>query len=360
MLTSLEIVAGVLIWCVVLWDGFATVVLPRTVAPMKRLSGRFYRRSWLVWAAAGRRIHSPELQLTYLAVYGPLSVMFLLLIWVGFLLFAFAIIYHGLAPRFQAAHGSVGFGALLYTSGSTFLTLGLGDITSADPVARFFMILEAGTGYTFLGLMISYMPVLHQAYAAREIENTLIHSRTGHPPSAVKVLHFYCGIERADVLRGNLRDAERWMAETLQSHLSHPVLTFYRAQHREQSWLVSMTILLDTAAVLLASADGLLKAQASITSRMGLRLLKDLTHAMAIEVDPTCSRRLTSSDMPGLRSALADAKLNLSLDESACTEVLQAVQRYDAYLSALSRWLLIPLPAWSSDFGRESTEREQP
>jgi hypothetical protein len=353
MLTSLEIVAGVLIWCVVLWDGFATVVLPRTVAPMKRLSGRFYRRSWLIWAAVGRRIHSPELQLAYLAVYGPLSVMFLLLIWVGFLLVAFAMIYHGFAPRFQAAHGSIGFGALLYTSGSTFLTLGLGDITSTDPVARFFMILEAATGYTFLGLMISYMPVIHQAYAAREVGNVLIHSRTGHPPSAIKVLHFYGGSERSEVLRGNLRDAERWMAETLQSHLSHPVLTFYRAQHRAQSWLVSMTILLDTAAVLLASADGLLKAQASITFRMGLRLLKDLTDAMTIEIDPTCSKRLTSRDLPGLRSALVDAKLDTSLDPKACTELLQAVERYNVYLSALSRWLLIPLPAWSSDFGEE-------
>jgi hypothetical protein len=349
MLSRVEIAVGLLIWFGVLWDGFATVVLPRTVAPMRRVSGRFYRQSWLVWAAVGRRIRPPELQWGFLAVYGPLSVMFLLLIWVGFMLFAFALIYHGLGPRFQADRAPIGFGTLFYMSGSTFFTLGLGDVTSTDPVARFFMILESGTGYVFLGLLISYMPVLHQAYGAREVGDMLIRSRTGQPPSAIKVLHRYSGSERAEILRGNLRDAERWMAETLQSHLSHPVLTFYRAQHRGQSWLVSVATLLDTAALLVVSADGVLKAQATISYRMGLRLLQDLNDALSIKVDPTCSIRLTSSDLPALRAALIDARLPVSLEPSACIELLDAVRRYDVCLSALSRWILIPLPAWISD-----------
>ena len=43
-------------------------------------------------------------------------------------------------------------------SASTFLTLGLGDVTSTDSIARVFILLEAGTGYVFLALMITYMP----------------------------------------------------------------------------------------------------------------------------------------------------------------------------------------------------------
>ena len=69
---------------------------------------------------------------------------------------------------------------------------------------------------------------MHQAYGAREVGNVLIHSRSGRPPSAIKLLHRYSGADRAEILRGNLREAERWMAEMLQSHLSHPVLSFYR------------------------------------------------------------------------------------------------------------------------------------
>ena len=213
MRSWLELVVGVLIWCGVLWDGFATIILPRTLTPMRRLSGRFYRWSWRLWAAAGRRIRDPHSRLTFVAIYGPISIVLLLVLWAGLMIVAFALIYQGLGPRFQAEAGSVGFGTLLYMSGSTFLTLGLGDVTSRDPFARLFMILETGTGYIFLGLMITYMPLLNQAYGSREVGNLLIHSRAGHPPSAIKLLHRYSGTDRSEILRGNLREAERWMAD---------------------------------------------------------------------------------------------------------------------------------------------------
>ena len=215
----------------VLWDGFATIVLPRTVAPSHRLSGRFNRLSWWFWSSMARRISSDDLRLSFLAVYGPISVMMLLILWAGLIIVAFALIYHGLGPRFQASGGSTDFDTLLYMSGSTFLTLGMGDVTSADPTARLFMILEAGSGLIFLGLVITYMPLLHQAYASREVYNLLIHSRVGSTPVAIELLHRYTGPDRAEILRGHLRDTEHWMAETLQSHLAHPVFSFYRAQH---------------------------------------------------------------------------------------------------------------------------------
>ena len=96
---------------------------------------------------------------------------------------------------------------MLYTSASTFLTLGLGDVTSSDLIVRLFILLEAGTGYIFLALIITYMPVLDQAYGVREVGNLLIHSRVGHPPSAIKLLHRYSGTDRSEILRGELREA---------------------------------------------------------------------------------------------------------------------------------------------------------
>ena len=150
MLSRMEFAVGLLIWCGVLWDGFATIILPRTVAPMRRMSGRFYRWSWLLWAAVGRRIRQRDLRLSFLAVYGPLSVVLLLVLWAVLMIVAFTLIYHGLGSRFHAVAGSVGFGTLLYMSASTFLTLGLGDVTSPDTIARLFILLEAGSGYIFL------------------------------------------------------------------------------------------------------------------------------------------------------------------------------------------------------------------
>jgi hypothetical protein len=342
----LEFAFGLLIWLGVIWDGFATIVLPRTVAPMRRLSGRFNRWSWRLWAAVGRRIGPLGLRLSFLAVYGPISVILLLIIWAGLMIVAFALIYHALGPRLQAAFGSIDFGTLLYMSASTFLTLGLGDVTSADPIGRLFIILETGTGYLFLGLLITYMPVLEQGYGAREVGNLLIHSRAGQPPGPIKLLHRYASPDRLEVLRGNLREGERWMAETLQSHLSHPVLSFYRAQHWGQAWLVSLTIVLDCCALLIVSGDGIAAEQARLTYRMGLRLLSDLTDALGLAADPRRRGRLTEAEVPALIAAMEASAIPWTIGPRAAAQLLRLVRRYEVYLVPLAEWLVIPLPDW--------------
>jgi hypothetical protein len=352
MFGALELVIGLLIWWVALWDSFATIVLPRTVAPMRRPSGRFNRLSWSLWAAIGRRIKNPQLQLSFLAIYGPVSAILLLILWGGLMILAFTLIYHGLGAQFESASGTVGFGTLFYTSASTFLTLGLGDVTSPEPIGRFFVIMEAGSGFIFLGLMISYMPLLDQAYGVREVGNQLILSRAGRPPSGTKFLVRYADAGHSEILRGTLREAERWMAEILQSHLSHPVLSFYRAQRSGQSWLVSLTVVLDGCALLIVGGQGLPAAQARITYRMGLRLLQDLSNALGLKVEPTSRARLTEEALPELLATLEGSGLRLILPPTASAALVRLVRRYDVYLSVLSSWLVIPLPSWTPTHDR--------
>ncbi len=349
MFRAFELVFGHLIWVVALWDSFATIVLPRTVAPMRRPSGRFNQLSWALWSKIGRRIRQPPLQVSFLAIYGPISVILLLILWGGLMIVAFAMIYHGLGAQFVADSGTVGFGTLLYTSGSTFLTLGLGDVTSPEPLGRTFVILEATSGFIFLGLLITYMPLLEQSYSSREVGNLLIHSRAGIPPSGVKLLLRYADAGRSDILRGILREAERWMSEIEQSHLSHPVLSFYRAQRSGQSWLVSLTTVLDACALLIAGNEGLPAAQARITYRMGLRLLMDLSHALGVKVDPKRQPRLAEGDLPTIVATFEGSGLKLNLTPIASRALVRLVERYDVYLAALSDWLVIPLPSWSPE-----------
>jgi hypothetical protein len=136
------------------------------------------------------------------------------------------------------------------------------------------------------------------------------------------------------------------------------VLALYRAHQSGQSWLVSVTTLLDSSALLIASGDGLLAAQAKITYRMGIRLLKDLLDALSLTIDPQCRIRLTEVDLPALRAALKVAGLNLTLGPEASNQLLRLVRRYDVYLFALSAWLVIPLPSWIPP--REPRSRSAP
>lgn len=346
MNSSLSLALGLLIWAGVMWDGFATVVLPRTVAPMKRLSGRFYTWSWHFWSTIGRRIRTEDRLLSFLAIYGPLSVMLLLVIWAGLAVFAFALIYQGCGSRFQEQGSPVAFGTLIYMSGSTFLTLGLGDVTSLDSLGRMFMVFEAATGFVFLGLIITYMPLLDQAYSAREVGGLLLQSRAGKPPSAVRLLRRYATPDRSQILRGNLREGEQWMADILQSHLSHPVLCFYRAQHYGQSWLVSLTTIMDACSLLIVGGEGIVREQARLTYRMGLLLLVDLTSALGLSVPQRVDTRLTDADLPALRAALSSAGIALRLGPTEGTELVRINHRYDVYLHVMARWLMITLPPW--------------
>ncbi len=284
--------------------------------------------------------------MSFVSVFGPVSVMVLLILWAFLMILAFAMIYYGLGSEFRVATGPLDFGTLLYMSGSTFLTLGLGDVTSPDPFGRFLMIVEAATGFIFLGLVITYMPLLDQAYAAREVGNLLIRSRAGSPPTAIRLLHRYTGTHHTEILRGNLREGERWMAEMLQSHMSHPVLAFYRAQHFGQSWLVSLTTVLDTCTLLIVGGEGLPREQARLTYRMGLRLLADLANALAISVAPPARPRLTEGDLPSIRAALMNAEITLTFGSAEGTELVRLSDRYDIYVQALASWLAISLPPW--------------
>jgi len=147
------------------------------------------------------------------------------------------------------------------------------------------------------------------------------------------------------------------MAETLQSHLSHPVLSFYRAQHWGQSWLISVTTVLDSCALLIVGGAGLPAEQARLTYRMGLNLLEDLTEALGLTVDSRCRIRLAEADLPALIAATEAAGLTLTLGQGATAELLRLVRRYDVYLVALSTWLVVPLPSWTpSPDERDETE----
>jgi hypothetical protein len=43
-------------------------------------------------------------------------------------------------------------------------------------------------GFIFLALVISYVPVLYQAFSRRELRSSLLDARAGSPPTAVELL----------------------------------------------------------------------------------------------------------------------------------------------------------------------------
>ena len=135
----------------------------------------------------------------------------------------------------------------LYVSATNFTTLGLGDFTPRTDLARFLTVLEAGTGFGFLAIVISYLPILYQSFSRRETLISVLDEWAGSPPSAGELYRRVVEAGATDELRPLLDRWEEWTAELLESHLSYQVLSYFRSQHENQSWLAALTAIMDLA-----------------------------------------------------------------------------------------------------------------
>src|SRR5262249_12251993 len=147
--------------------------------------------------------------------------------------------------------GPAGLGTYLYLSGVTFFTLGYGEVVPMTALGRVLIVAESGLGFGFMAVIIGYLPVLYQAFSRREVTISLLDARAGSPPSAAQVLLRLAQARNFAALDPFLAEWERWAAELLESHLSFPVLSYYRSQHDNQSWLAAVTTILDTCALLI-------------------------------------------------------------------------------------------------------------
>ena len=174
---------GICLIAVILWEGFETIVLPRRVTRRFRLTRLFYRRTWRPWAKMVGSVVPARWQETWLSVFGPLSLLLLLSVWAGGLITGFALLHWAAGSIGPARAGSVGFFTDLYLSGTTFFTLGLGDVAPQSALTRFLVVIESGMGFAFLALVIGYLPALNQSFARREVSISLLDARAGSPPS---------------------------------------------------------------------------------------------------------------------------------------------------------------------------------
>ena len=340
-------IVGIVLIGVVLLDAFETVVLPRRVAHGAWLARLVIWASWHLWSCPARGPwRSGERRETYLSFYGPSALLLLIGVWATGLIGGFALLLWGLSAPFVATGGGAGFGTTLYGSGTTFFTLGLGDVLPHTALGRLLVVLEAGIGFAFLGLIISYMPVLSQAFSQREVNVSLLDARAGSPPSAVELLRRHAGEDFTVALAQVFMAWERWSAELLESHLSYPLLAYYRSQHQEQSWLAGLTTMLDVAALLLVGIDGTPTRPARLAFAMARHAAADLSHMLGTRPQSAAPGRLSAADLTHLRAVLAQAGVPLREGPEADRMLTHLRQMYEPFVSALADRLLMPLPRW--------------
>jgi hypothetical protein len=350
-------IAGLLCCLAVALDAFQTIILPRRPTGRFRITRLFFIATWPPWVLMAERARNKKMREQIYSVYGPLSLLLLLLLWALLLIWGFGLFYFSMHSPFGDAmllHGDSAwaqFGTDLYVSGTTLFTLGLGDVVPHSRLTRAFIIFESGVGLGFVALVIGYLPVLYQAFSRREVSVALLDSRAGSPPNAAELFrrHAFEGGQEALIIL--LEEWECWAAEILESHISYPILCYYRSQHDTQSWLSALVSILDTCALLISVVEGASSRQAQLTFVMARHAVIDISEVFGVEGREAWQHRaevdrLPSKDFYHLCEALGHNRLLLCGDPAAAKRLSTIRALYEPHAYALSEYLRMPLPVW--------------
>jgi Ion channel len=339
-------IAGVAIFLIVVWDAFEAIILPRRVTRRFRLTRLFYKTTWQAWRFAACLIPSRKPRETLLGFFGPFSLLLLIGVWAAGLVLGFGLMQYGAGSAVNVAGSHPGFATDVYLSGTTFFTLGLGDVVPRSGLARALVVIECGFGFGFLAAIIGYLPFIYGSFSQREVDISLLDSRAGTPPTAGELLrrHSYDGGQQA--LRDLLKDWEIWSAQLMESHLSYPVLAYFRSQHDNQSWVASLTAILDACALLKVGIEGACERQADLTFAIARHAVVDLSQVFGTPPAALPVDRLPLKDLSLIRDTLAQHGLKLHAGEEADRKLVGLRGMYEPYIYALASYLNQTLPPW--------------
>jgi hypothetical protein len=336
---------GSIVWILlILLDGFESMVLPRRVTHRFRFTRFFFRVTWRFWWALARVVPAGPRRETFYSIFGPLALLSLFATWMAGLVLGFAALHWSLNSSLNGVGEAPDFLTYVYLSGTTLFTLGYGDVTPASTAGRLLAVIESGLGLASLAIVVGYLPTLYQASSRREVSISLLDARAGSPPSASQYLIRLGRTGKIAVADPFLADWERWSAELLESHLSFPVLSYYRSQHANQSWLAALTAILDSCALLIAGVENTDPYQAQLTFAMARHAAVDLVLILSIRPQEPAVDRLPTERLERLRAQLRQAGMVLREGPEVGERLTQLRGAYEPFVNALALRLHFTLP----------------
>ena len=266
------LVGGLALVVLTLVDAIGTLVAARGMTARWRPTRQFYWASWRLWRSVAGRLKGRR-QESFLSAYAPLTLLALLGLWLVGLLVGWSLVY--LAAKGDL-EGATGYGSLLYYSGTCLLTLGFGDILATTTPLRLAAVAEAGTGVATMALAISYLPALYASYGRRESQLLTLDDPSGMRIEPVALIRIWAPGGDTDRLYRFFGEWEGWTADILESHVSYPMLALFRSQHRGQSWITALGVVLDAAVLTCALVPGAELREPYFMYRRGRRALTEI------------------------------------------------------------------------------------
>ncbi len=319
-----------------------TVVLPRAVPAL--LGRVVFLTMRAVFRLRLGRAPSYERRDAVMALYGPLSLLVLLQVWL-------LLVWGGFAAMDWAAGAPTPWRALML-SGSSLLTLGFAVPHGVDSTLLAFA--EASVGLVLLALLITYLPSLYGSFSRREALVAKLEVRAGTPPTGRELLWRAWVLERFDLLTDLWTSWEDWFVDVEESHTSCPALAFFRSPQPDHSWVTAAGAVLDAAALRASTIDAPRDIDAELTVRAGYLALRRIalffTLPFPADPRPDDPVSVTRDEYDDVVAALADAGVPVRHDrDQAWRDFVGWRVNYDAPLIALAALTMAPYAPWSSD-----------
>jgi hypothetical protein len=281
-----------------------------------------------------------------MALFGPVSMLILPVVWLAVVHVGFTGMYWGLASRSARAAFEL--------SGSSLFTLG--SRSAGDLPSEIVSFIEASIGIGLLALLITYLPSLYATFNRRELAVGLLEVRADNPPSGPNMIIRYHRIAWDGGLTQVWKDWETWFADLEETHSSLPALTFFRSPKPTRSWVTAAGAVLDGAALRTSTVAGPREAEADLCIRAGYVALRRLADFFQIAYDPDpvpgdpISIRRDEYDAVCARLDAAGVPLKADRDQ-AWLDFAGWRVTYDAPLLGLAALTMAPEAPWSSDRG---------
>jgi hypothetical protein len=339
------VLGGVLV-VLMLLEIFLSFVLPRRVKRDPRIVRSIFDYAWRPWRRLARLLPDDRAADTMLGVFGPVGLLLNLVLWVGMLMLGYACLQWAGHSRLGGARpGS--FGEDLFFSAATLVSSGTAGLSAQSGFARAVQVIDAASGLAVLGIVIGYLPALYQAFSRREATVSQLDARAGSPPSAGRLIVRSTQREGWPELNDYLREWEGWVAELMETHLSYPILAYFRSQHVNQNWLSALCTVLDACALTIAAAPRGTVDSARFTYAIARHAVVDLSYTFHVSPLPPPADRLPVADLRALLGQLGEAGVQLGAAPETIEERLVRIRGfYEPYVCALAGRLELAMPPW--------------
>src|SRR6476646_8300139 len=335
-------VVGVALIAIVVDAALRTFVLPRaSVVRLTRVISVVISRLFELLVRPAKTYEARD---RVMALYAPVVLMAMVVVWLAMLIAAFTMI-------FLAVEGK-GVSRAFSEAGSSLFTLGF-ERPHGD-VATVIAFLAAAFGLGLVALLIAYLPTIYSSFSRREVLVAYLTARAGTPPSAIDLLRRAHLIDRLHDLDDLWEKFHLWFAELEETHTSQPLLNFFRSPSPDRSWVTASGSILDAASLINSTVDAGWHPMAGLCVRSGFTALRSIGDFFGMEYprdpQPGDPITITRDEWMAARDEMAAAGVPLREDvDQAWLDFAGWRVKYDTVLVTLAALMQAPYAPWSSD-----------